>query len=108
LVKNLHNFQGLRIKEIKDVYEGVVKELKAEETEDPLGGYGKTIKFVLITLRTIKGVKQFKLDPSVYESIQKEKIQIGDVIYIESNSGAVKRLGRSDEYMTENELEAGI
>ena len=51
------------------------------------------------------GTKQLKLDPSIYESIQKEKVQAGDVIYIESNSGAVKRVGRCDAYATEYDLE---
>ena len=31
-----------------------------------------------------------QLDPSIYESLQKEKVEVGDVIYIEANSGAVK------------------
>merc|ERR1719265_1209724 len=39
-------------------------------------------------------------------SLQKEKCNVGDVIYIESNSGAVKRVGRSDTYATEFDLEA--
>jgi DNA helicase TIP49 (TBP-interacting protein) len=32
--------------------------------------------------------------------------QVGDVIYIEANSGAVKRVGRSDAHATEFDLEA--
>jgi len=47
-----------------------------------------------------------KLDPAIYESIQKEKVTTGDVIYIEANSGAVKRVGRSDAYATDHDLEA--
>lgn len=31
-----------------------------------------------------------QLDPSIYESLQKERVEVGDVIYIEANSGAVK------------------
>ena len=31
-----------------------------------------------------------QLDPSIYETLQKEKVEVGDVIYIEANSGAVK------------------
>ena len=31
---------------------------------------------------------------------------VGDVIYIEANSGAVKRVGRCDAYATEFDLEA--
>jgi RuvB-like protein 1 (pontin 52) len=47
-----------------------------------------------------------KLDPSIYENIQKEKVAVGDVIYIEATSGQVKRVGRSDNYATEFDLEA--
>ena len=53
-------------------------------------GYGKTVSHVVIGLRTVKGTKQLKLDPSIYETLQKEKVEMGDVIYIEANSGAVK------------------
>src|SRR5579862_5311822 len=85
---------GLRVKETKEVYEGEVLELTPEEAENPLGGYGKTISSVIIGLKTVKGTKNLKLDPSIYESIQKEKVNIGDVIYIEANTGAVKVLSR--------------
>ncbi len=47
-----------------------------------------------------------KLDPSIYENLQKEKVVIGDVIYIEASSGNVKRVGRSDAYASEYDLEA--
>lgn len=47
---------------------------------------------MIIGLKTAKGTKQLKLDPSIYESLQKEKAEVGDVIYIEANSGAVKVL----------------
>ena len=53
-------------------------------------GYGKSISHVIIGLKTVKATKQLKLDPTIYESLQKEKVQIGDVIYIESNTGSVK------------------
>lgn len=106
LMENFRRAIGLRIKETKEVYEGEVTELTPVETENPMGGYGKTVSHVVIGLKTSKGTKQLKLDPSIYESIQKEKVQAGDVIYIEANSGAVKRQGRSDTYATEFDLEA--
>ena len=56
-------------------------------------------------LKTAKGTKQLKLDPSIYEAMQKERVEVGDVIYIEANSGAVKRTGRSDAFATEFDLE---
>jgi len=106
LMENFRRAIGLRIKEVKEVYEGEVTELTPVETENALGGYGKTVSHVIIGLKTAKGTKQLKLDPSIYESLQKEKVEAGDVIYIESNSGAVKRQGRSDAFATEYDLEA--
>jgi len=38
--------------------------------------------------------------------IKKEKINVGDVIYIEASTGNVKRVGRSDNYASEFDLEA--
>lgn len=53
---------GLRIKETKEVYEGEVTELTPCETENPMGGYGKTISHVIIGLKTAKGTKQLKVN----------------------------------------------
>ncbi|RHY35269.1 hypothetical protein DYB32_000232, partial [Aphanomyces invadans] len=124
LMENFRRAIGLRIKENKEVYEGEVTEITPEESENPLGGYGKTISHVILGLKTTKGSsgismshcqsksgeyagsKQLRLDPSIYEGLQKEKVSCGDVIYIEANSGSVKRVGRSDAYATEYDLEA--
>lgn len=86
---------GIRIKETKEVYEGELTELTPTETENPLSGYGKTISHVVISLKTVKGTKQLRLDPSIYEAIMKEKVVVGDVIYVEANTGAVKVLNHS-------------
>ena len=104
LMENFRRSIGLRIKENKEVYEGEVTTLAPEEAENPLGGYGKTVAHVIIGLKTTKGTKQLKLDPSIYEALQKEKVTPGDVIYVEANSGAVKRVGRSDAFATEFEI----
>lgn len=106
LMENFRRAIGLRIKETKEVYEGEVTELTPEDAENPLGGYGKTISHVIVGLKSAKGTKTLRLDPTIYDSIQKEKVSIGDVIYIEANTGAVKRVGRSDAYATEFDLEA--
>jgi len=106
LMENFRRAIGLRIKEVKEVYEGEVTELTPNETENPMGGYGKTVSHVIIGLKTTKGTKQLKLDPTIYESLQKSKVQVGDVIYIEANSGSVSRLGRSDAFIAEYDLEA--
>merc|ERR1739848_249481 len=57
-------------------------------------------------MKTAKGQKTLKLDTSIYENIQKAQVTVGDVIYIEATSGSVKRVGRSDQYATDYDLEA--
>jgi RuvB-like protein 1 (pontin 52) len=106
LMENFRRAIGLRIKEQKEVYEGEIVQLAPEETENPLGGYGKTISHVVVGLKTAKGIKTLKLDPAIYDGILKEKATLGDVIYIEATTGAVKRVGRCDAYATEFDLEA--
>ena len=96
----------MRVRETKEVYEGEVTELQPEEAENPLGGYGRTISHLLITIKSQRGTKKLRLDPSIYEAIQKERVSVGDVVYIEANTGACKRVGRSDAYATEYDLEA--
>ena len=108
LYENFRRAIGLRIKETKEVWEGEVTELRPEEVEDPNGGFNKIVSSVIITLKTAKGAKQLKMDASIYENMQKEKVSVGDVIYIESNSGNVKRVGRSDHFASEFDLEADI
>ena len=65
-------------------------------------------ELIFVGLKTAKGTKQLKLDPSIYEAMQKERVEVGDVIYIEANSGAVKRTGRSDAFATEFDLEVRV
>ncbi len=44
-----------------------------------VAGYGKTVSHVIIGLKTAKGTKQPKLDPSIYESLEKERVEMGEV-----------------------------
>jgi RuvB-like protein 1 len=74
LMENFRRSIGLRLKETKTVYEGEVIELTAEETENPHGGYAKTVSAVVITLKATKGSKTLRLSPEIHKSLQKEKV----------------------------------
>ncbi|KRZ51523.1 RuvB-like 1, partial [Trichinella nativa] len=69
-------------------------------------GYETRLTNLTVGLRTTKGCTQLKLDPTLYDVFLQQRIEVGDVIYIETNSGAVKRVGRCDVYATETDLEA--
>ncbi|CDW59954.1 ruvB 1 [Trichuris trichiura] len=104
LMENFRRAIGLRVREIKEVFEGEVTEITPHECEND-SGLTKIIAHVVVGLRTTKGSKQLKLDASLYNSIIEQKIEVGDVIYMETNSGKIKRLGRSDVYATKYDLE---
>ena len=106
LMENFRRAIGLRIKETKEVcldttqngtanttrtnsqvYEGEVTELSPVETENPVGGFTKTVSHVVIGMKTAKGTKQLKLDPSIYEALQKERVEV-----CEDEDNAVKFL----------------
>eukprot|EP00920_Eleutheroschizon_duboscqi_P036354 GHVT01087725.1.p1 GENE.GHVT01087725.1~~GHVT01087725.1.p1 ORF type:complete len:516 (-),score=90.76 GHVT01087725.1:977-2524(-) len=105
LMENFRRAIGLRIREVKEIYEGEVTELAAEETENPHGGRAKTLSAVILTLRCSKGSKTLRLAPQIHESMVKEKVKIGDVVFIETKTGVVRRLGRSDTFASEFDLE---
>ncbi|BAF20945.2 Os07g0178900 [Oryza sativa Japonica Group] len=82
LMENFRRAIGLRIKENKEVYEGEVTELSPEEAESTTGGYGKSISHVIIGLKTVKGTKQLKLDPTIYDALIKEKVSCSSPSYL--------------------------
>lgn len=64
------------------MYFSQVTELSPEETESVTGGYGKSISHVIIGLKTIKGTKQLKLDPTIYDALIKEKVSFSDLSFL--------------------------
>lgn len=63
-------------------------ELSPEETESMTGGYGKSISHVIIGLKTVKGTKQLKLDPTIYDALIKEKVRsLYSLAFLCSNIG---------------------
>ena len=106
LMENCRRAIGIRIKETKEVYEGEVTEIIPDEKPDVSGSSRVIISSVTVSLKSSKGAKTLKLAPSIYECMQREKVSVGDVIYIEANSGVVVRVGRSDSFATEFDLEA--
>ena len=67
-----------------------MKRAHPAEAENPLSGYSRTVSHVIVGLKTVEGTKQSRLDPTIDEAIMKELTVVGDVIYIEANTGAVK------------------
>lgn len=80
LMENCRRAIGLRIREMKEVYEGEVLELTPEETENPHGGYAKTISAVVMTLKSAKGTRTLRLAPQIHQGLQKQKVGEGEAL----------------------------
>jgi len=111
LMEHFRRAIGLRIKETKEVYEGEVTELTPVETDAGAAGGApgaqqRAVSHVVLGLKTTRGSKTLKLDPSIHDALVKERVAPGDVCYVEAGSGAVKRVGRCDAYATEFDLDA--
>ncbi|ORD95678.1 RUVB1 [Hepatospora eriocheir] len=82
----------LSIVKKKYFYEGEVTEMK------------EVNEFIVITLMTKKESKVVQL-PKYLKNLL-DGIRVGDIIYIEPSIGIVKRIGRSEKYINEYDLEA--
>eukprot|EP01084_Bolivina_argentea_P120130 212938_1 len=108
LMENFRRSIGLRIREIKEVYEGEIFELKPIESQSNISNSNDnkpSISQICIGLKTTKNKKIIKVDPAIWQQIQKQKIKKGDIVFIEANIGKIKRVGRCDIYSTEYDLE---
>uniref|UniRef100_A0A0A9YU44 RuvB-like helicase n=1 Tax=Lygus hesperus TaxID=30085 RepID=A0A0A9YU44_LYGHE len=92
LMANFRRSIGIRIKEVKEVYEGEVSAIKPIESVDMVTtALQRNISHVIVTLQTTNDSKTLKLDSTIYDQIVKENVRVGDIIYIDSTSGTVKR-----------------
>ncbi|KAL8434118.1 hypothetical protein Efla_000469 [Eimeria flavescens] len=114
LMENFRRAIGIKIKEVKEVFEGQVVSLADEPTDGPSSARssegecqeGALCPPVQLTLRTVKNSKTLRLHSSINEGLRKEKVAVGDVIYVEAATGHVKRVGRSEEFAGQFDLEA--
>ncbi|CAD6248239.1 unnamed protein product [Miscanthus lutarioriparius] len=86
---------------------GIAQELGSKVPFCPMVGsevYSTEVKKTEVLMENFRRAigLRMKENKEVYEG----EVAVGDVIYIEANSGAVKRVGRCDSFATEYDLEA--
>lgn len=99
LKEKIRRSLGVNIQETREVYEGKVKDINIESgrgtqmnpmaQQQPLAAS--------LTLKTQDDERTLRLGRGVATSLQNEKIDAGDVIRIDSESGRVQRLGKARE-----------
>lgn len=87
---------GVRIKEETEIIEGEVVEITIDRpSTNPAEVSQRTGQLVL---KTSDMESTFDLGQKMIESLQKEKVQVGDVITIDKATGRISKLGRSFLY----------
>ena len=81
---------GIRIMEETEIIEGEVVEI---QVDTPTGSVGD--KVGRLTLRTTEMETVYDLGTKMIDQLTKEKIEAGDVITINKESGKISKLGRS-------------
>ena len=94
LMQAIRKAIGIRLREIRKVYEGVIKELKIRRVRHPFNPYLLVPREARLTLAT----RDDQITLSVSEEIAAQLLQMGirkgDVIWIDAETGRVHKIGR--------------
>lgn len=88
---------GIRIRQKRLVYEGVVKELKVKIARSRLNPYYQAPVGAEITLKTKNDELKLTVGESVAEQLVRLGIRKGDVIWIDAETGNVVKEGKAKE-----------
>jgi len=97
LMRALRRAIGVRIHEMRTIYEGEVTGLEFDFVPHPYNPYQKVPKSATITLKTKDEEKKFKVDSAFAQSFIQNEVGIHDVVAIDSESARVSVLGKSRE-----------
>ena len=84
---------GVKIRETRRVYEGVVTSLKFFRKRTPFSPY-PVIAGAELELETTDESKRFSAGPEIAEQLVKLNVRKGDVIVIDADEGVVRKVGR--------------
>ena len=87
---------GVRIREMRDIYEGEVTDIRVRWTSNPYNPYQKVPESVRITLETKDEKKTIEAGQSVAYTVVQNGIREGDVIQIDADTGRISRVGVSE------------
>ena len=88
---------GVRIHEMRKIYQGVVDSLEIKMTKNPYNPFQQLPESATLTLRTKKEKKTFEVGQQVALYMINQNIIEGDVIMIDAETGRVTRIGRADD-----------
>lgn len=105
LTQTLRKAIGVRIHDMRKIYEGVVKKLDIETSSSPMNPYQKIPSSATITVATNKEKKTLSMDQAFAMQFSKKGISEGDIVQIDADGGKITKLGKSSEYAKKEKLD---
>ncbi|MDW8050181.1 MAG: RuvB-like helicase [Nitrososphaerota archaeon] len=108
IIQALRKAIGVRIRELRKVYEGMVTEIDIRMGKHPYNPYQQVPVGAKIRLKTKVEEKMFNVDDAVAMELIAKGVQVGDVIWIDAETGRVTRLGRCEEAQVEQKYDIEV
>jgi len=97
LMQAMRKAIGVRIKEIRKIYEGMVTDLEIKTGRHPYNPYQQVPVGARIKLKTRSDERSFNVDETVATELIVRGVSRGDVIWIDAETGRVTKVGRCTE-----------
>ncbi len=94
LMRAVRSAIGIRFREVRRVYEGVVKDIKFAMARHPFNPYIKVPRAARITLATRDEEKTLEVDQDIAMQLIQLGVRRGDLIWIDADTGTVHKIGR--------------
>jgi len=98
LMQAMRKAIGVRIHEFRKVYEGMVSDLDIKMTRHPYNPYQQIPESAKIKLKTKNEERTLTVGSSIARELIGRGVGIGDVIWIEAETGRITKLGKCKEY----------
>ncbi|HID73201.1 TPA: AAA family ATPase, partial [Candidatus Micrarchaeota archaeon] len=98
LMQALRRAIGIRLKERRKVYEGVVAELKVKRVRHPFNPYVVVPREAVVTLETRDDSLRLTVGEEIAVQFLELGVRRGDVIWIDAETGRVHKVGKAKGY----------
>lgn len=105
LTQALRKAIGVRIREMRKIYEGEVKEVSIEKEPHHYNPYMQIPVAATIKLVTKNESKKLTMDQTFATQLVQQGVETGDIVQIDVDGGRVVKLGKSEEAAKEKKID---
>jgi TBP-interacting protein len=95
LTRALRSAIGVRVREYRRVYEGMVKKLEVRFDRHPYNPWYQIPVEGVVTLKTASEERTFTVDGAIISEMLAKGVSEGDVVWIDEETGRVYKVGRA-------------